>query len=202
MKIATIVLVCVLTIGSVAVIGDEAAGVPFVLPLPDGWGSETIPFPLDFAPELDYEGVEELRFAPGMFKEGTEDFWSYAFVWWVAADTVISADGLEDDLESYFSGLSRAVLEGSGDGLDGAVFGVELEELAEVRRDRFELTGTVQTFDPFVTKEQLKLNVRVIEIECPEQGRLAVYFELSPQASDHGVWIELAQIREGFRCSH
>src|SRR5262249_653024 len=37
-------------------------------PLPEGWRSETIPFPLDFARDLPLEGVEELRFAPGMFK--------------------------------------------------------------------------------------------------------------------------------------
>jgi hypothetical protein len=49
---------------------DEDDYLPFYMPVPDGWRTETIPFPLDFAPELKYEGVEELRFSPWMFEGG------------------------------------------------------------------------------------------------------------------------------------
>ena len=70
----------------------EAAEVPFHLPTPEGWRTETIPFPLEFAPELDYEGVEELRFAPGMFTEGAEDYWTYAFVWWLPSDVALGPE--------------------------------------------------------------------------------------------------------------
>ena len=37
----------------------------FTWPVPDGWRSETIPFPLEFAPSIPHRGVEEIRFAPG-----------------------------------------------------------------------------------------------------------------------------------------
>ena len=43
----------------------------------------TIPFPLDFAPNLPYRGTEELRFAPGFFDPSAAGSWSYAFVWFV-----------------------------------------------------------------------------------------------------------------------
>jgi hypothetical protein len=32
---------------------------------PAGWRTETIPFPLEFAPSIAHAGVEELRFPPG-----------------------------------------------------------------------------------------------------------------------------------------
>lgn len=51
----------------------QAVAADFTLPIPEGWRTETIPFPLEFAPELSYEGYEELRFSPGMFKAGDED---------------------------------------------------------------------------------------------------------------------------------
>ncbi len=35
-----------------------------LLPVPEDWRFEKIDFPLDFAPDLDYQGFEELRFAP------------------------------------------------------------------------------------------------------------------------------------------
>src|SRR5688500_2734436 len=57
---------------------SPAADVPFAWPVPAGWRTETIPFPLGFAPTLPYTGIEELRFAPGMFKAGSDDFWTYA----------------------------------------------------------------------------------------------------------------------------
>jgi len=65
---------------------DIAASKEFELPLYDGWGKETIPFPLKFAPEIKLEGVEELRFSPGMFSEDSEEYWSYFFVWWLDSD--------------------------------------------------------------------------------------------------------------------
>jgi hypothetical protein len=39
----------------------------FAWPAPPGWKSETIPFPLDFAPDIPHRGVEEVRFEPRFF---------------------------------------------------------------------------------------------------------------------------------------
>ena len=53
-----ILLLVSLLIPAGAVAGDEdVATGSFFLPTPDGWRTETIPFPLGFAPELEYEGV-------------------------------------------------------------------------------------------------------------------------------------------------
>ena len=92
----------------VAAPGDDGE-LPFAMPIPDGWRTETIPFPLEFAPDLPYTGLEELRFAPGMFEAGSPDFWSYAFVWWVDAGQPTDLGSLAAHLESYFRGLARAV---------------------------------------------------------------------------------------------
>src|SRR4051794_9456116 len=73
---------------------SAAASPSFTLPLPPGFRTETIPFPLGFAPDLPYRGVEELRFAPGMFQPGAPDFWSYAFVWWLEGNPSFTGDSL------------------------------------------------------------------------------------------------------------
>ncbi|MBL4705559.1 MAG: hypothetical protein JKY54_13630 [Flavobacteriales bacterium] len=41
-----------------------------VLIAPDNWKSEIIPFPLGFAPSIDFVGIEDLRFSPG-WKDST-----------------------------------------------------------------------------------------------------------------------------------
>ena len=43
------------------------------------WKYEKLELPLNFAPNLPYQGFEELKFAPGMFKPNTNDYFSYIF---------------------------------------------------------------------------------------------------------------------------
>ena len=47
---------------------------------PDNWRKEIIEFPLDFAPEINLSGYEEILFAPGWSDSDAEDFWTYYFV--------------------------------------------------------------------------------------------------------------------------
>ena len=177
-------------------IGQEAE-VPFSLPMPDGWRGETIAFPLAFAPELAYEGLEELRFSPGMFKPESEDFWTYAFVWWVPLSTSLDAATLGSDLEVYFRGLSKSV-NASQDFDPGEM---EFRASLAAEGDGEQFAGQVVTFDAFATRGPITLNVRIEVWRCEAAERLVVFFELSPQAKSHAVWQTLAGIREGFRCA-
>jgi hypothetical protein len=77
--------------------------------VPAGWRSEVIPFPLDFAQDIDHRGVEELRFPPGFFDPSSGEYWSYAFVWRTEDSARLDATALADELTRYFRGLIRAV---------------------------------------------------------------------------------------------
>lgn len=77
--------------------------------VPADWRAEEIPFPLDFAPTLTHQGVEELRFAPGFFKPGTPGYWSYAFAWRTTDPADLGAAALAGELTAYFKGLLTAV---------------------------------------------------------------------------------------------
>lgn len=77
--------------------------------VPAGWKSETIAFPLDFAPSLGHRGAEELRFAPGFFDPGAPGYWSYTFVWRLDDPTTLTGEQLADELVVYFRGLAQAV---------------------------------------------------------------------------------------------
>src|SRR5512138_1452561 len=73
--------------------------------IPAGWKSETIPFPLEFAPAITHRGVEELRFPPGMFDPAAPGYWSYTFVWRTDDEALIAAPVLAAELTTYFRGL-------------------------------------------------------------------------------------------------
>ncbi len=44
------------------------------------WRGERIELPPRFAPTMTLKGIEEIRFAPGMFKAESDWFFSYVFV--------------------------------------------------------------------------------------------------------------------------
>ena len=177
----------------------EDSETPFYLPTPAGWRTETLAFPLEFAPQLFDRGLEELRFAPGMFEQGSEDFWTYAFVWWLPVGSEIEANRLAADLGTYFSGLARAVAKGKNLTIDDAVFEVEMVAV-EGGTTGWDFEGMAEILDTFVTAETVVLNIRAKFVLCVSQHHGALLFELSPQSLDHGVWQTLGQIRDGFRC--
>ena len=86
-----------------------ATPLPGMWPTPAGWKHETIPFPLGFAPGIGHRGVEELRFAPGMFDPTSGGYWSYAFVWRTEDSATLAAPILQAELTIYFRGLLAAV---------------------------------------------------------------------------------------------
>lgn len=188
-------LILVLTLTAVPLLAEEPA-LPFSMPVPEGWRTETIPFPLEFAPDLPYTGLEELRFAPGMFEEDSDELWSYAFVWWIGPSEPTDAVSLSKHLEDYFRGLARAVAESREVEVGNATFEAEIESGGEGR-----FSGHAETFDAFVTQGQMRLNIEGKLTDCPDQERRAVLFTLSPRPADAPVWRTLRSILEGFRCS-
>ena len=94
-------------------------------PHPPDWKTETIPFPLGFAPAIGHVGVEELRFAPTFFKPAAAGYFSYAFVWWVQAQKPLAPATLAAELKQYYAGLCSAV-GGKKFALDPARYRVEL----------------------------------------------------------------------------
>lgn len=188
----------VLALAGLSAMAENKAPAPFSLPTPEGWRTETIPFPLGFAPELDYTGLEELRFAPGMFSAGAEDYWTYAFVWWIPIDTDPGIERLQTDLEAYFFGLTRVVARGNGFDPGNPTYEARLNAVDESESGR--LRGRVLTFDAFAARKPVELNARIENVRCEEQGRRALIFLLSPQSEGHAVWRSLETIRDGFRC--
>ncbi len=118
--------------------------------MPEGWRSEVIPFPLDFAPELRHAGTEELRFAPGFFDPAAPGYWTYAFVWRLADRPAWDAATVATELTAYFRGLTNAVDEKREIADRDAIVAQ-----AENRGDRLALA--VHTYDAFKTKQPIDL---------------------------------------------
>jgi hypothetical protein len=182
----------------------EVSKVPaprFVWPAPAGWRTETIPFPLDFAPDLPYRGLEEIRFAPDFFDPGTPGYFSYAFVWWLEGRPDLGRKSLERDLARYFAGLCDAV-GGRFFTFDPDRFKATLSAGTErAPGERFYL-GAIATYDPFQkgNGREIALNVEIVTRDCPTADRRVVLVKASPKPRSDVIWKDLADIEASFRC--
>ncbi|MGE0869570.1 MAG: hypothetical protein AB7P03_13475 [Kofleriaceae bacterium] len=159
-------------------------------PVRDGWRSETIPFPLEFAPTLAHRGVEELRFGPGFFDPAAPGYFSYAFVWRTDDPAQLDAAALGGELTAYFRGLIDAV-----DQNKRITARDEIVATAQpIGPDSFAIDATI--YDAFKTGERLQLTGTAVRRACGT-GALWI-FELSPPTS--GLRQELKAVVEEAAC--
>ncbi|MEM7513772.1 MAG: hypothetical protein AAF388_22790, partial [Bacteroidota bacterium] len=104
-----------LLISHMLVLGQERKT---ILSAPDNWNSEIIPFPLSFAPDIEFEGFEDIRFAPGWADTESKEFWTYHFTWVLNQKIPTTEESLADIFQVYYDGLSQVVLEEQNDGIE------------------------------------------------------------------------------------
>jgi len=181
-----------------------AASTSFSWPIPEGWQHETIPFPLEFAPDLPYRGVEELRFAPGIFKPDQAGYWSYAFVWWLDGKPALGAAELNASLERYFAGLCVSVAKDKGQTIDPAKFSASMRLVNSSPRKLghavTSFTGIVESYDPFATGKTIVLNLEAWVWDCDKSGKRAVLVLASPSPQNAAIWTSLRKRRDEFAC--
>lgn len=185
-----------LVLAALAVQVAPAAGKPeLVPPTPADWNRERIEFPLGFAPDIALEGVEELRFAPGMFKRGSETHWTYLFGLDVRANGGGGIDVdqafLDDFLTRYFRGLCGAVASEKG-------LALEFERIqATVEGGGAELTAAVELFDAFGDGEPLTLAIDVLVHPRPRGVELLAL--AAPTTASEAVRAELKALGQVWR---
>jgi hypothetical protein len=200
-------LVCVAAVAAGCQTAPQPAPkqpLPFDWSTPSGWRSETIPFPLDFAENLPLTGLEELRFAPGMFKPEQPGYWSYAFVWWLEGKPALTAIELQDHLYNYFVGLTTAVGKDKNFVLQRSRFATQMQSAPAPESksghpvDAF--VGTADLYDAFTTGQPIHLNLDVWVWDCSHKDHRVAVVLASPQASDTPIWNELRARRSEMAC--
>lgn len=155
------------------------------------WGKEFFHFPLHFAPEIPYIGVEEVVFPENWIKPDSTDFWSYVFVWALNDKKSITPGELEVVLKQYFDGLMAVV----NDDKDAKMIKTSAHfEMNNDSKSDMDIIGNLTIFDAFATNKPLNLNARIFSNYCEERGKLILHFQFSPQAFDHAIWDKLRTV--------
>lgn len=167
-------------------------GAPYAWPARRGWKADTRRFPLPYAPEVTYRGIEDVRFAPGFFDPKAETYWSYVFAFILEDPAELTPAELSRDLTSFFAGLAKSVDPGR---FDGAAHRA-LVHAAGAQGYR----GTIDTVDAFGDGRALRLHLEGERFRCG--GQLVAIASLSPQPRESArVWAALEDQRQAFSCT-
>lgn len=164
----------------------------YLLKTDKSWMKEIFTFPLNFARDIPYTGIEEAHFPRGWRDVDSPEFWSYTFAWKVDLTTELTKAELENNLQLYFDGLMRVVNKNKDF--------VPPKSIAKVEQDAAQFRGTIDIFDAFVTNEAMTLQVVAEREYCPEKQQSILVFKFSPKGFEHEIWDTLKKIklRDGF----
>lgn len=176
---------------TIVVLGQEQDSL-LILVSESSWGAETFHFPLDFAPDLNFEGTEDARFPKGWRKQESPEFWSYAFAWNIKLNQEMTGIELEESIKIYFDGLMNVVNK------DTSIVVPKTTALFvdnEVANSVYGYKGKVKIFDAFSTNKPMTLHATVDQYYCEDKMKSIILFKFSPQRFGSDIWKTLEQIR-------
>lgn len=162
---------------------------------PKGWRGERIQLPPAFAPGLKIKGVEEIRFAPGMFDAAAKDFFSYVIVFRLDEQPELPAETLRRELLTYYVGLAKAVGQGAIE-TDGFAIDVAAKKPAEDQPQR-DYVATLKWIEPFATKKPQTLNIET-RVWPVAKERTWAFMCVSPNGRDDPIWKTMHAVRDSF----
>jgi hypothetical protein len=172
----------------------------YVFAVPPKWTTEEFAFPVGFAPQLPYKGMEVLRFAPGWAAAGNEEHWSYTFLWWLEGQPVFDVAVLQQNLTDYYTGLlNQNIRERNIPSNKITLPSVFIQKTETAAGDTETWNGTITMTDYLdIMYNTMKLNCVVHKKDCG--SKTALLFEISLQPGGHAVRQEMEKMVNGFGC--
>ena len=186
-----IIIISILLNCSISTFGQKNKEVNLIQ-VDSTWGKEIIQVPFWFAPEINYEGYEDIRFAKGWEKINSPGFWTLIFAWDINLKTKPTTKFFEGNLKLYFDGLMKVVNE------DSLLIIPKTKAFFKEKKTKNGITtfiGTVETYDAFTTKKILALNVTIESYYCKKTKKHIPLFRFSPKDFKHKSWDMLNQAR-------
>ncbi|MEJ7685279.1 MAG: hypothetical protein WKG06_47025 [Segetibacter sp.] len=84
---------------------------PYTLSMPKGWDVERFPIPIEFASKIPYAGVEDIRFTPRWANVKSDEYWTYAFLWYLDNFPKMNKKIIQENLKAYYTGLVERNIE-------------------------------------------------------------------------------------------
>ncbi len=150
------------------------------------WSKEIIKFPIDWVPEIDAKGFEELLFSPKWSNKKSDEFWSLVMSWNIKSKSKLSKKKIAYYFKSYFDGL-----------MEPNHWAKEFPKpkVTFKRSSKRKLSGNMTFFDGFHTGKVITVNIEVEQYFCKENNNVFIIFRISPKAQNHPIWKNLYQLK-------
>jgi hypothetical protein len=172
----------------------------YFLPVPNGWSTEVFSLPPDFAKQIKYKGVEDLRFSPGWGNVESEEHWSYAYLWLLDGNVDMDESSLQVSLKDLYTGLvARNIIFRKIP--PDIIFPVEVKihPVKTAAGDLKTFEGTIHMLN-YITQTPMILNVRIHNKNCADKTHSFMFFEISPKPFSHANWQKLDKLNTDFNC--
>jgi len=194
MKKTTAIVCCAILISNALFAQNQTAQ---LLKQPANWQFERFALPPEFAPNIPYKGVEELRFSPGMFIKDSSNYFTYAFV--VELDNInsISRDDIKNYLLDYFKGLCGNTAKQRNLSIDTSKITVSLDKDESTGKD-VHYNATLGIFGVFADGAPVRLNMEIKVMNDKPTSKIYLVFIASPLNKTDKVWVTLHSIQNNF----
>lgn len=173
---------------------------PYHLPTPKDWGIERFQIPISFAPQILYKGVEDIRFTPGWAKVKSEEYWTYAFLWYLDGNVKMDEEIIAKNLKNYYTGLFNINTDSAKKAATKLIPVTTIfKKVKKGNGDLETYTGTIEMMD-YLQLKPITLNCIVHLTRCAEENKTIIFYELSPQPFTHTIWEKLKLLWSGFTC--
>ena len=173
---------------------------PYTLGFPKGWDVERFLIPIEFAPQISYKGIEDIRFSPGWSNVKTDGYWTYAFLWYLYDAPKTNAKIVESNLKAYYTGLvGRNIVSRKIPANKLVPVKTEVKEVKADKEDVKTFRGTIYMLD-YMEQKPVTLNCIVHLKSCSEQNKTIIFNEISPKPYSDPVWQNLNQLWTDFSC--
>jgi len=166
------------------------------------WQQEVIIFPIDFAPDIRYKGFEDLHFAPHWGDAGSPEKWAYTYVWYLDDLYHFNEKVLQQNLVSYYSGLTRRRAVADKDDMKNYFPATAtVKKTGTVDGDIATYAASVHLYDAQVTKKPGDIYILAHLKACSDNNKTVLLFEVAGYPPGAPIWTTLDKINADFNCA-
>lgn len=173
--------------------------VSYTLPIPEGWHAERSTFPIDFAPQIRYNGIQDARYAPGCEDTASQDYWTYAFLWCLNGKVKVNVGTIEKNLSAYYTSLVASNIKKRNiPASQQSPTSTSFKKVKTVPGDLKTFTGTVEMLD-YISQIPIELYCLVHVKTSADHKHTYIFHEFSLKPYSDKSWQKLDEIWAGFK---
>lgn len=172
---------------------------PYYLAM-ENWGIERFPFPISFAPQIPYQGVEDIRFTAGWGDIKSQNYWTYAFIWCLDSNPKINISAIEKNLNAYYNGLVQRNIEKRNIPADKLIpVKTRIKKAKTEQGDLQTFYGTIDMLD-YMSQNPITLNCIIHLLKCAQGTKTILFHQISPKPFSDPVWLPVRKLKTDFSC--